>query len=206
MWRLTLWGRLQLWKQRTLAICTQRGRRSVRLCGRTLVRRLGDEQLAREKFTGELIERVGETGLKWQGIRVACEPKHRDLLWLKVEAEYLTLPGSDLLALIYRWTNLSNARESVYGGMAIWAAVGGDRGQSIAHWANSGELRHRSISPGMDINNTRWAVIENAVTGSRLEAMYPNRRLDCCQRHVRDPELVANPSLTPARRARLSPG
>jgi hypothetical protein len=132
----------------------------------------GHDALLRERFTGEPVERVGETGLRWHGVRIACEPKHRDLRWLKLEAEYLTLPGSDLLALIYRWSNISEAKQYVVGGIATWSAVGGDRAQSVAHWSNEGELRHRrrsALSMGTLVG--RWAAVENGVTGHRLEAV-----------------------------------
>ncbi len=137
---------------------------------------LGDDQLSRERFTGAQVERTGESGLNWHGVRVECEPKHRSLRWLKIEAEYLTLPGSDLLALVYRWTNISTARLAIDGGIAIWAAVGGDRGKAVAFWESDGELRHRRRTmPGMDISGARWAAIENSDTGHRLEAIAGGR-------------------------------
>ena len=132
-----------------------------------------DDSLSREKFTGYPVAISGETGLQWSGVRVQCAPKHRDLRWLKLETDYLTLPGSDLVAMVSRWINLTDARQTVHGGLAIWAAVGGDRSKAIVHWSKDGEPRqpHRRGPFSMGIRGSKWAAIENPETGHRLEAI-----------------------------------
>jgi GNAT superfamily N-acetyltransferase len=129
----------------------------------------GDRDLAQETFTGEPVERVGERGLRWQGVRVACEPTHKDRRWLRFEAEYLTLPGSNVVALITRWTNKQPARMETSGGFAVWGQPGGARDNTVGSWLRGEERRERR--PGgfeAEMTPTPWAALENPATGDCL--------------------------------------
>lgn len=139
---------------------------------------MGDEQLTREEFTGEQIEIVGDQGNVWKGVRVTCRPKHRNLRWLKIEADYLTLPASDLMAVVFRRTNLDSAEHRFNAGIAVWTCVGADRSAAVAHWSNKGELRHRNRSRyGLETETGRWAAVENPMTGDRLEVVTTGSRV-----------------------------
>lgn len=129
----------------------------------------GDEQLAREVFTGGPIERTGARGLHWQGVRARCEPQHKDWRWLHLELEYLTLPGSNLIALVTRWTNHDGARSRPGGGAQVWVQPGGVRENLTLHWEREGERRERRRGGfQMHGSNSPWAAAENSATHDAL--------------------------------------
>ena len=115
----------------------------------------GDEVLQKETFTGEAVTRVGERGLSWQGVRVACRLSHKDWSWLALEAEYLTLPGSNLIAIVTRWTNHSAARMQMGTGVMAWLQPGGTRANTVAHWTRGGErmLQRRGVSEMTEVRS-----------------------------------------------------
>jgi ribosomal protein S18 acetylase RimI-like enzyme len=136
---------------------------------------IGNTQLARETFTGEAIERVGERGLRWKGVRVAVEPKHKERRWLKMEADYLTLPGSNVVAVVSRWINKSAARQAPHGGVAAWLQVGGNRQTTTVHWQQDGIRQSRR--PGAfaaEVSHQAWAAVESPETRTAL-LMLPQR-------------------------------
>lgn len=130
---------------------------------------MGEEALTRETFTGGPCERTGAQGFQWQGVRVACEPKHKDRRWLRVEVEYLTLPGSNVVAIVSRYTNKATARMTLQGGTALWTQVGGTRENSVAHWEREGTQESaRRGGFGFEIFSKRWGAVENPATGDAL--------------------------------------
>jgi hypothetical protein len=132
---------------------------------------IGDPRLSREKFSGGPTERTGERGIRWQGARIACEPQHKDLRWLRLEAEYLTTPGSNVVALLSRWTNRNTARMTSPGdvGMAAWAQVGGTREHTTVHWERHGEARQRRRSNfSAEGRSGHRVALENTHTGDLL--------------------------------------
>jgi GNAT superfamily N-acetyltransferase len=140
---------------------------------------MGNPKLTRETFTGGPTERIGERSIRWQGVRAVCEPKHKDLRWLKLEVEYLTTPGSNVIALLSRWTNLSNARVHSPGdtGMAVWPQVGGTREHTVTHWQRHEEARtrRRTEFSAEGVSEKRVAV-ENSQTGDLLALVASGRR------------------------------
>lgn len=132
---------------------------------------MGDPRLTRETFTGEPTARTGETGIAWQGARVICEPKHKDLTWLRLEVEYLTRGGSNVVALVTRWTNKTNATMQVPGdgGIGAWLQVGGTHANAVVHADISGERQMRRRGGfGMDTTAGTWKAVENGESGQTL--------------------------------------
>jgi len=140
---------------------------------------MGDPALARETFTGERIEAVGERGWRWQGVRMACDLAHKDRTWLRVELDYLTLPGSNALALVLRHTNRTDARRSFSAGLAAWARPGGSVTDTVLHWERAGEPRRRRRGPfAAEGESGRWAAVENSATGDSLVLVATGSRHD----------------------------
>ena len=130
---------------------------------------MGSPDLGREKFRGEAIERVGESGLRWQGVQTVSDLEHKDRSWLRVETEFLTLPGSNVVAVITRRTNRTTARMDTYGGVAAWTQIGGTRENSLLHWMRGEERRHqRNSSFSSEGDSGRWVAVENSTTGDVL--------------------------------------
>jgi GNAT superfamily N-acetyltransferase len=125
----------------------------------------GDTRLARETFTGEPVERRGEQGLLWSGVRMTCLPAHKDLRCLQLEVEYLTVPESNVVAVLSRWRNRTDAYHEAWGGVAAWLQPGGTRTASVAHWERNGERRHRRRGGfPAEARSGVWAAVENTET------------------------------------------
>jgi ribosomal protein S18 acetylase RimI-like enzyme len=133
---------------------------------------MADDALAKETFAGEPVERTGERGIRWRGVRVSCRPQHKDRRWLALETEYLTAPGSAVLALVNRWANLSDARMDFRGGVTVWAQAGGGRESASLHWLREGERRTRR-GGGFERHavSDRWSAIVHEKTGDVLLAV-----------------------------------
>lgn len=138
---------------------------------------MGESNLQREAFRGEVWKHVGEQGLPWEGVRVVCEPQHKDYRWLRIEAEYLTLPGSNVMALLYRITNRTDARMWANGGLAAWLQAGGSREQAVMRWKRDDQPRHRRRGGfGMDVQAGKWGAVENDQNGHALMAVITDPR------------------------------
>ena len=132
---------------------------------------MGDPRLPRETFTGEPTTRTGETGIEWHGAKVSCEPKHKDLAWLRLEAEYLTCGGSNVVALVTRWTNKTSATMQVpdNGGIGAWLQAGGSHENATVHADISGERQIRRRGGfGMDTYAGTWKAVGNGESGQTL--------------------------------------
>jgi len=122
----------------------------------------GEQRFAREKFTGQFRTRTGQRGLTWQGVKVACDVEHKDYRWLRLEAEYLTRPGSNLVALVTRCTNRTTGPMGVHHGVMVWTAPGGTVDHTVLHYEQGGVLRHRRRSPyAANLRSGPWAASEN---------------------------------------------
>lgn len=156
---------------------------------------VGDLRFAKETFTGAPVERQGNRGISWQGVGVACDLKHKDLCWLRLETEYLTTGGSNVVALVQRLTNRTDAPQGITAGVSLWAAVGGSVARNVLHYAQSRPRYEQAASTddqervlrvrrrgeySAGVPCGRWAVIEDAPSGSALAvvASHPNARLE----------------------------
>ncbi|MCW3053643.1 MAG: family N-acetyltransferase, partial [Chthonomonadales bacterium] len=128
-----------------------------------------DDALRTGTFTGEAMTRIGERGLEWQGVRVAGKITHKDWNWLGLEVEYLTLAGSNLVAIVTRWTNRSPARMTAGTTVMAWLQPGAARENVVAHWSHDGERLSRRRGGFQEHHQSgSWAAVENPVTGDTL--------------------------------------
>jgi hypothetical protein len=154
-----------------------------------------DQRLYKEQFTGEPVERTGKSGIIWRGVKVSSDLKHKDHCWLRMEAEYLTIGRSNVLALIHRLTNRTDAPQGTGSGISAWLAVGGNISNNVSYYmqdrpryeqaASTDEqlrvLRHRRRSEyGFGPPGGRWAAVENPETGDVIAfiASHPRTRIE----------------------------
>jgi hypothetical protein len=152
---------------------------------------MGDQRFVREQFTGEPVERTGKGGIVWRGVKVASDLQHKDNRWLRMEVEYLTIGGSNVLAMVNRLINKTDAPQGTSAGVCMWLAVGGGVADNVLHYtqnrpcyeqaASTDEQtrvpRHRRRSEyHFDTYCGRWAAVENPQTGHAigLIASHPN--------------------------------
>lgn len=130
---------------------------------------VGDLRLAAQKFTGEFVEVTGTRGLTWQGVRVACEVDHKDYRWLRLEAEYLTLPGSNVVAIVVRAINRTTAPMGCQCGATVWAAPGGRYDNTVLYYEQEQKLQQRWRTPySADFRTGKWAIVAPPEAGPAL--------------------------------------
>ena len=156
---------------------------------------LENQRFVKEQFTGEQVERTGKRGIVWHGVKVASDIQHKDDRWLRIEFEYLTLGGSNVLAIVQRLINKTNAPQGIHAGVSLWLAVGGGTANNVIHYtqnrpryeqaASTDEqirvLRHRRLSEyGFEVPSRRWMAVENPQTGDVLTLIVscPNTGID----------------------------
>ena len=131
----------------------------------------GDPRLTRETFTGEPVSYTGEHDIVWCGVRVTCVPLHKTLSWMRLETEYLTTAGSNVIAFITRCINLSSAQMETLGdvGVAAWLQVGGTHSNAVVHAEINGQRQARRRGGfGMDSIHGKWKAVENPETGQTV--------------------------------------
>lgn len=156
---------------------------------------MGDQNFTKEKFTGEPVERAGESGIIWRGVRVTSDIEHKNNCWLRMEAEYLTIGHSNVLAVVQRVINRTDAPQEINSGLAFWLALGGDVSNNVLHYtkdrsrygqtASTNEQervsRHRRPN-GYEFGTSagKWAAVENPETGDviSLIASHPRTGID----------------------------
>lgn len=139
------------------------------LCGELWSRVLSDAV-----FTGEPVEVIGERGFRWKGVRVSTQPPHRDWRWLRLDCEYLTLPGSNLLAVRLRVQNLTSAEMRSRFGIAFWCQPGGEREKAVAIYERGEQaVTRRRGDYSVDVQATSWAAVQHGETGVTLLAVNP---------------------------------
>ncbi len=128
---------------------------------------LGAAHLAHESFAGGPIERPGRDGESWRGVGVSCDLAHRDRRALRLEVDYLTLPGSNVVLILLRWTNRVQARLRVEPAphLCVWLAPGVS-GVTDGHWFRAG--RHEVRAGGRwacDMRSESWGAVADPTTG-----------------------------------------
>jgi len=108
----------------------------------------GDMILAQETFSARPTARTGATGLAWRGIETACDVAKKKHNWLRLETDFLTLPGSNITAIVCRAVNRSAAPMRFIGGISVWAAPGGQPDQITVRSEQVQPIHSRGWLPG----------------------------------------------------------
>jgi hypothetical protein len=105
---------------------------------------------------------------------VTTRPAHRDWRWLHLECEYLTLPGSNLLAVRLRAHNLTSAEMRSPLGIACWCQPGGEREKAVAIYQRGEQVVTRRRSDySVHVQATSWAAVQHYPTGTTLLLVSP---------------------------------
>jgi len=100
----------------------------------TIVGWAGEQSFLREKFTGEPISRIGNRGIEWKGFKTICNREHKDSQWSRLETEYLTYPGSNVIAIVTRCINKTSAQMNDGAGIGAWLQPGGFLDDLVLHY------------------------------------------------------------------------
>ena len=148
----------------------------------------GNQWFVDEQFSGEPVQRRGKNGIVWNGVKTMCDLRHKDERWLRMEIEYLTFGGSNILAIVYRAVNKTDAPQWAGGGLCVWPMVGGAC-ENVIHYMhdfpcyeqaestdrNMRVLRHRRHTEyGFETKTKRWAAFGNPKTGDVMSIIAPH--------------------------------
>lgn len=149
----------------------------------------GYQKLVKETFTGGPCERTGARGIQWRGARVGCDFEHKDLRWLRMECEYLTTGGSNLMALRQRAVNRTDSPQYASIGLSVWPTPGGAVDDNVLHYEQERPVRGQAASPqeaehvlcahvhsAQEFNAScrRWCAVESPATGEAFVAVVPH--------------------------------
>lgn len=147
----------------------------------------GNQRFTKEKFTGDQVMRTGKYGTVWHGVKIATDIQHKYDCWLRMEIEYLTISGSNVLAIVHRFINRTKAPQGTYSGACLWLASGGENDvlyytqnrprYEQASSTNEQEriLRNRRSSEHeFETSGKHWAAAENTKTGGILALIAPH--------------------------------
>lgn len=79
-----------------------------------------DRRLQAVRRRIEPVKVVGSDGCRWQGAQVTAVPTHADWRWLRYEVQYLSMAGSNLLAVLIKATNRTTTSMGVNVNVALW--------------------------------------------------------------------------------------
>lgn len=121
-----------------------------------------------ERFTVAPADAAGHDGRRWRGLRVQSVLQSPGLRGLEVQATYLTLPGSNLLALRLTLRNVTSATLPVDAALVAYLQPGGttDAGELLLD--PEGTLRLRRVQRTSDIRREHWVAVRNPRDGRTI--------------------------------------
>ncbi len=126
-------------------------------------------KLHQETFTVAPITSPDPHGFAWQGLRLASEMTREVFRGLRVELDYLTLPGSNVLKATFRLVNQTSIYRKAEPGFLTFLQVDGTHKNGAVHTPDF----QRKRTPHMTWAMTgRWAAIENPDTGRAVVAVH----------------------------------
>ena len=127
-------------------------------------------KLHTETFTASPVEAPDKRGLPWKGLRVTTELTREAFRGLRVELDYLTLPGSNVLKAVFRLVNETPIYRAVQPGFLNFFQVDGTHKNSALYTPDF----HRKRTPHMSWGvSGPWAVIQNPDTGRAIVTINP---------------------------------
>jgi hypothetical protein len=127
-------------------------------------------KLHTETFTASSVEFPDEHGLPWKGLRVSTEVTREAFRGLRVELDYLTLPGSNVLKAIFRLVNEAPIYREVQPGFFSFLQVDGTHKNGALYTPDF----HRKRTPHMSWGvSGPWAAVQNPDTGRTIVSVNP---------------------------------
>jgi hypothetical protein len=116
-------------------------------------------------FRAEAAERQGSQGAIWRGVRLGADLEHESLLGLRFEIEYLTVLGSDVLAILASALSLGPARRISYS-LSVYPSALPEPPALLP--PDQALLSQDATVAGHDMPGRTWTAAEYAATGRSL--------------------------------------
>ncbi len=128
-------------------------------------------------------------------MKVCSDLQHKDDCWLRMEIEYLTIGCSNVLAMVQRLTNRTDASHWAESGIGAWLAVGGSISNNMLHYTQARPCYEQAASTGehtrvmrqryrdeysFESPRGRWVAVENPETGDVIASIpsHPRARIE----------------------------
>ncbi|HEY8741873.1 MAG TPA: GNAT family N-acetyltransferase [Chloroflexota bacterium] len=122
-------------------------------------------RLYEEHFTVAPADAAGHDGRRWQGVRVRSTLQSQGLRGLEMEATYLTLPGSNLLALWLTLRNHTSATLPVDAALVAYLQPGGSTDEGELLLDPQGARRLLRVQRTIGVRTDGWAASRNPRDG-----------------------------------------
>lgn len=122
-------------------------------------------KLQRETFTAAAVDLSDSHGLAWSGVRLKTEVQADWFKGMRIELDYLTLAGSNLLKMAYRVVNTSPVYRKAQIGWFTFVQPDGTHANAALHTDVYSRKRTPHSSWGF---HEGWTAIENPATGRTL--------------------------------------
>ncbi|MDP9351352.1 MAG: hypothetical protein M3P51_07425, partial [Chloroflexota bacterium] len=125
-----------------------------------------DQELGRLRdlaLDAEEVEREGSQGVCWHGLRLGADLTHESLLGLRFEIEYLTLPGSNVLAVLAQVRSLGPARYVSY---RLEVAPGNQPEVPVLLLPDQAQVARGGIHGDWNATGSRWVSVEYPGAGN----------------------------------------
>jgi len=153
--------------------------------------------LARDQLQWQVLPAIKRRQRVWSGVRLWG--RSSALPWLRVEVEYLTLPGSDLLLANLCLANLASGRETVRAGFNAFVKPNDTRADAAVHWSPFDPPYIVPHHQTFDKRGGPFAAIEGRGASIAAVALSPETAIDAYAMGETGADLfvVAKPDLSP---------
>ncbi|MEM7343626.1 MAG: GNAT family N-acetyltransferase [Chloroflexota bacterium] len=118
-------------------------------------------KLHEESFSAEAISLTDKRSLNWEGVRLASQMKRKGLEGISVTLDYLTLPGSNVLKVIFQVHNATQAYRHITPSLFAYLQVDGSHKKGVLF--GEGLQRKRTAQSGWRTTHP-WGAVVNPDT------------------------------------------
>jgi len=122
-------------------------------------------ELFKEKWRARQIERRGEQGVVWKGVRVSCAPKQERGRWEAISLDYLLAPGSAIIALAVRTTRRTGTHGWMEGGFTVWPVLGDSHLEAVLSGSSDPRTSRLRTEHGAHASAQDWMMAVNGKSG-----------------------------------------
>ena len=119
--------------------------------------------IVNERFEVEKVSEPDARGIVWTGARQRAMLTHEELLGLTLELDTLTVGGSPVVRLVWRFRNETTSPRKVRAGWQVFVQPDGDRTRTILFCE---DYERKNSSRTFATHCGHWAGAENPATGS----------------------------------------
>ena len=127
-----------------------------------------------EALSAEVVDAPDARGIPWRGVRVQGQMVREDMVGLAVQLDYLTVPHSHVLKLVYRVANQTTSPRTLGAGWLVFAQPGASAGR---HTLRSANVERKDTPWNTWSVAGEWATVTNPQNGQTMAMVSPYPRV-----------------------------